>query len=107
MSDLFRKQPSERLIGVAILISIGTLIMIMSAGLVTACSPTGRTHTILKGLDVARCVLEHQGEDEAKVIALCAVENVSPDDVRRMIADAQTATAKANVKAGISPCGGK
>ena len=68
------------------------------AFLVAACTPAGRELAIVRGLDVAKCVMENQDEDEVKVLARCAAENVSPDDIKRILSEAKAATAKAAAK---------
>lgn len=64
------------------------------AAVVIACTPAARQHLAIMTLDVAQCVLANQGEEEATVIAKCAAENVSPDDIKKLLVESRKASAK-------------
>jgi hypothetical protein len=67
----------------------------MTAAVTQACTPQARREAALLGLDVLRCVLANQGEDDEKVYAACARENVTREDIDTMLKEARSAAAKA------------
>lgn len=62
---------------------------------VAACTPQARRDALSITLDVMKCVVAEQGETDEKVYAKCARDNVSKEDVLRMLSEARASTAAA------------
>lgn len=67
----------------------------------TACTPAGRWHAANVVLDVLQCVLANEAKPDVEVVALCAADNVSPDDVRKILAQQRAALAERDRVAAI------
>lgn len=65
-----------------------------------SCTPAGRWHAANVVLDVLQCVLANEPKPDAEVVAICAADNVSPDDVRKILAQQRAALAEAR-RAGV------
>jgi hypothetical protein len=65
---------------------------------VGACSARGREVALVDGAKIALCVAEHQDEPTELALIKCGSENVSPDDIRKMLEANRAATNRAAVK---------
>lgn len=93
----------RRLDGIALLCFFGVVLLASRA--VVGCTPQGRWHAANVVLDVLQCVIANEAKPDAEVVALCAGENVSPDDVRKILASHRASLA--SVRAGVcAPDGG-
>jgi hypothetical protein len=84
---------AKRLDGIAVLCFVGILLLLVR--ITTGCTAAGRWHAANVVLDVLQCVLANEKKPDAEVVALCAGENVSPDDVRKVLAQQRAALAEA------------
>jgi hypothetical protein len=85
----------KRLDGVALVALISAILL--SARLIAGCTPAGRWHAANVVLDVLQCVLANEAKPDVEVVAACAGQNVSPDDVRKILASHRAAVARAGV----------
>lgn len=84
---------------------VGAMLFVSLASSFSACTPQGRWHAANVVLDVLQCVIANEAKPDAEVVALCAGENVSPDDVRKILASHRASLASA--RAGVcAPDGG-
>ncbi len=83
----------------------GVIAFAIMAGIavMVACTGDGRALAVMRGLQVAMCVAEHQDEPLPQVIARCAQDNVSPSDIERMLTEQKAATARAAARKTAAP----
>lgn len=67
-------------------------------GAVASCTPEARTALATNGLEVGLCVAQNQDLPVEQVIAKCITENVTADDITRILAEQKKATARAAAK---------
>lgn len=63
----------------------GAAALVLVVATFGACTTTGKVIAAEDAAKVAICVAENQGQPLEIVVAKCAVENVSPDDIKRML----------------------
>lgn len=78
-----------------------SIIMAVVATVLVSCTPQARRDAANIAFDIAKCVIGNQGETDEAVYARCAKEEVSKEDVLRMLTEAREATA-AQAKAACS-----
>jgi len=64
------------------------------------CTPGARATAAVDGIKVALCVAENQDLPPAQVIAKCVTENVSAEDVTKILEQQKAATSRAAAKQG-------
>lgn len=94
MKPLMKGEPPSP--GAMVLFFVGSIVAMGAQ----ACTPAGRWHAANVVLDVLQCVLANEAKPDAEVVALCAADNVSPDDVRKILAQQRAALAEAR-RAGV------
>lgn len=95
----------KRLDGVALVALIGALLL--SARLLAGCTAAGGWHAANVVLDILQCVVANESKTDVEVVALCASENVSPADVRKILASHRAAVAAASKAAVCGPDAGR
>lgn len=99
MKPLLKGEPPN-----AGLFVVGFSVLLGYAMTATACTPAGRWHAANVVLDVLQCVLANEAKPDAEVVALCAADNVNPDDVRKILAQHRAALASERERAAAIRC---
>ena len=81
--------------------------ILIISGLLVACTAKGRWHAANVVLDILQCVVANESKTDVEVVALCASENVSPADVRKILASHRAAVAAASKAAVCGPDAGR
>lgn len=95
----------KRLDGVALVAFIGALLFVARLGV--GCTAAGRWHAANVVLDILQCVVANEQKPDVEVVALCAGENVSPADVRKILASHRASVAAASKAAVCGPDAGR